>query len=161
MRRCIQWLTNWFSNWVKKMRWEEKAGFAIGGILGITAGILLFLYIDKVPATPQDYLQLESYVIETQHNPNLLFETECNMRNNGETIYVCFENKECQVNATYNHNFELLSTSNNDKSTFWLWALLVSILLGVCVYAFGSFTMLILLLIFGCLVECMINKFKR
>ena len=48
MRRCIKWLINWFTNWVGKMNWIEKASFALGGIAGIAVGILIFISIDKI-----------------------------------------------------------------------------------------------------------------
>lgn len=43
MKRFI----NWFISWTKKMCWEEKAGFALGGTAGIVVFILIFLSIDK------------------------------------------------------------------------------------------------------------------
>ena len=41
MKRFIKWLINCFVQWVGKMPWQEKVGFTLGGVLGISIGILI------------------------------------------------------------------------------------------------------------------------
>jgi hypothetical protein len=135
------------------MDWIEKVGFTLGGIAGIVVWILFFLSIDKIPATPDDYLQLESYAIEIQQNPSLLSEINFTMKNNNDTVVICFENDKCRVNAKYDQRFKLISISREDKSMFWLWALLISLILGIWVYCAGSFLFMFLIALFCVLVN--------
>ena len=86
MKRCIKWLINWFTQWVEKMSWFERVGFALGGVLGIVIGIMFFVSIDKVPATSADYQQLEEQTIYVQQSPESLLETNCNIDINDEII---------------------------------------------------------------------------
>lgn len=145
MRRCFKWLINCFTNWVRKMDWLEKAGFALGGIAGVVVCVLLFLSIDKIPATQDDYLQLESYAVEIQQNPSLLFETNWAIKNSNDTVTICFENDECKVIEKYDQELKLISTSREDKSLFWLWAFFISLLVGIWVYCAGTFVFMILI----------------
>lgn len=148
MKRCFRWLINWFTQWRGKMSWQEKVGFALGGLLGIVIGIITFVSIDKVPATPMDYQSLEQQAINVQQNPELLLETNCNINIDDEVITIRFENDECKVYAEYNKNFEMLSDSKEDNYIFWVWAFLIALLCGFFTYALGAFilTMLIYLL---------------
>ena len=141
------------------MDWLEKAGFALGGIAGIVVCVLLFLSIDKIPATQDDYLQLESYAVEIQQNPSLLFETNCAIKNSNDTVTICFENDECKVIAKYDQELKLISTSREDKSLFWLWALLISLLVGIWVYCVGAFIFTVLIWSFCILINILLpNK---
>lgn len=130
MKRCIKWLIDWFTDWIEQFDWEQVVGFAISGVLGIAITIMIFVYIDKVPAKPSDYEQLEEQVNVIQQNPDLLLETDCNININGEIITVEFENDECKMTANYDKDFEVLSTSKEDKSMFLFWALVVALLCG-------------------------------
>lgn len=130
MKRCIKWLIDWFTDWIGQFDWEQIVGFAISGLVGIALTVMMFVYTDKVPATPSDYEQLEDQVNVIQQNPDLLLETDCNINFNGEIITVEFENDECKVITKYDKNFEVLSTSKEDKSIFWLWALVLALIVG-------------------------------
>lgn len=130
MKRCIKWLIDWFAYWIEQFDWEQMVGFAISGLLGIALTIMLFVSTDTVPATPSDYEQLESQVTIIQQNPDLLLETDCNININGETITVEFENDECKIITKYDKNFEVLSTSKEDKSMFWLLTLVLALVVG-------------------------------
>lgn len=130
MKRRIKWLIDWFTSWIGQFDWEQIVGFAISGVIGIALTIMFFIGIDKVPATSSDYEQLEEQVNTIKQNPYLLLETDCNININGETITVKFENDECKMTAKYDKNFEVLSTSKEDKSTFWLVALALALLIG-------------------------------
>lgn len=138
MKRCIKWLIDWFTDWIKQFDWEQIVGFAISGLLGIALTIIMFVFADKVPATPSDYKQLKDQVNVIQQNPDLLLETDCNININGEIITVEFENDECKMTAKYDKDFEVLSTSKEDKSMFWLWALVVALIFGgIEIYCVG------------------------
>lgn len=52
MKRCFKWLINWFT----KLGKEDRIGYVIGGIISIILAISIFVAIDKVPATPSDYM---------------------------------------------------------------------------------------------------------
>ena len=153
MKRCFRWLINWFTQWVGKMSWQEKVSFALGGLLGIVVGIIVFVSIDKVPATPMDYQPLELQAIYVQQNPKLLLETNCNININDEVIAIRFENDQCKVYAKYNKDFELLSYSKEDNYTFWVWAFCLALLIGICVYVLGAFILIILIYEFWIFIE--------
>ncbi len=120
MKRCTKWLIDWFTRWIGKFDWKQIVRFAISGLLCIALTIMVFVCVDTVPATPSDYEQLETQVKVIQQNPELLVETNCNININDEIITIEFENDECKVIAKYDKDFEVLSTSKEDKSTFWL-----------------------------------------
>lgn len=153
MKRCFRWLVNWFTQWVARMTWQEKVGFALGGILGIVIGIIVFVSFDKVPATPMDYQPLEQQAINAQQNHELLLEKNCNININDEVITIRFENDECKVYAKYNKNFEMLSYSKEDNYIFWGWAFLFALLIGIFVYAYGAFILTILIYWLGIFIE--------
>lgn len=139
MKRCIKWLSGCFTDWISQFDWELIGGYVISGLLGIALTIITFVYADKVPATPSDYEQLEEQVKVIQHNPDLLLETDCNININGNIITVEFENDECKIIAKYDKNFEVLSTSKEDKSKFWLFALAIALIHGIFVtYCLGG-----------------------
>lgn len=138
MKRFFRKSICWFTQWVEKMNWQEKVGFAFGGLLGIILGIIVFVSIDKVPATPMDYQPLEQKAISVQQNPELLFETNCEINNNDEVITITFKNDKCKVCARYNKNFEMLSYTKEDNHTFWVWAFLIALMFGIIVYGIGA-----------------------
>lgn len=123
----------------------ENVGCLLGGLLGIVLGIIIFISFDKVPATPLDYESLEKQVMAIQQNPDLLLKTDCNINVNGEVIKINFENDNCKITAKYNQNFEVISTSKEDKSVFWLIAFGIALLGGIYAYGFGSLILTILI----------------
>jgi len=68
-----------------------------------------------------------------------LFETNCTINNHNDTVTICFENDNCKINAKYDQNLNLISTSREDKNIFWLSALFISLLVGISVYCIGAF----------------------
>lgn len=132
---------------VNKMITEEKIGFALGTIIGLFVCICVFISIDKVPATASDYEPIEKQVIAIQYNPNLLYETDCNITVNKEIITVSFTNAECKLTAQYNKNFELLSIQKEENDSYIVWwrALLYSIAIGVAVYVYSTFLLTLLI----------------
>lgn len=143
MKRCFRWLINW----------QEKVGFALGGLLGIVIGIIILVSIDKVPATPMDYQSLEQQAINVQQNPELLLETNCNINIDDEVITIRFENDECKVYAEYNKNFEMLSYSKEDNYIFWVWAFLFALLCGILTYAVGGVILTVLIYLLCIFIE--------
>ena len=97
MKRCIKWLIDKLKNLLWESEGEQVVGFAISGLLGIVLALMFFVSIDKVPATPSDYEQLEKQVNVIQQNPDLLLDTNCTINVNNEIITVVFENDECKV----------------------------------------------------------------
>lgn len=85
MKRC-KWLIDWFTGWIGQFDVKQIVVFAISGLAGIALTIMMFVYTDKVPATPSDYKQLEDKVHVIQQNPDLLLETDCNININGKII---------------------------------------------------------------------------
>ena len=156
MKRCI----NWFTQWVKKMRHEEKIGFALGAIISVVVGVIWFVSIDKVPATANDYKTLENQMAAIQQNPDLLFKTNCNIYINDNVITVNFMNDECSMTVQYDQNFEVLSTSKADNYTFWLYALGEAVFIGFIVYCIGSFLLIVAVYLFEILWEFILSKFK-
>lgn len=144
MKRRIKLLINW----ILQFDLENIVAFSISGLLGIAITIVLFVSTDKVPAAPFDYEQLEAKVNAIEQNPELLLKTNCNTTNENEVLIVTFESNECKMTAKYNKDFEVLSTSKEDKSVFWLFALAASLLLGAwAIIIFGGiFAILIALL---------------
>lgn len=135
----------------------------ISGLLCIPLSIILFIYTDKVPATPTDYEQLEEQVYALQQNPDLLLEIDgnINININDKIITIEFENDECKITAKYDKNFEILSLSKKDKSHFWLLAL--GGWLIVCCFAIYSigWPLTIVILFLEIAVERIVKWIKR
>ena len=161
MKRYFKKFKNRFYQWFVKLEWQEKTGFILGGILGILSFFVVFVTIDKTPATPEDYQSLEQIAAEVQTNPGLLLDTNCNIAIEDDAITVVFENKECKVNAKYTKNFELLSILRSDKNSFWLGVLCMAIMAGVCVYAFGTFAITVLISAVCFLISLCYEKIKK
>lgn len=149
MKRCIKWLINWFVQWVGKLSSKEKIGFFFGAVAGLTIGIMLFVSIDTVPATPMDYKPLEEQMTAVQQNPQLLFETNSNIKVEDEVTTVLFENDECSITANYDKNFKLISFSKEDTSMFLPTAVILTGFIGVLVYGGCAFLFTMLI----CIVE--------
>ena len=149
MKRCIKWFNNWCYNRAIKMCKEEIIGISLGAITSLLVCVLLFVSLDKVPATPFDYEQMENQVIAIQQNHDLLFKTNCNIEINNEVITVNFENDECKLIVEFDQNFEILSTSKEDNCWFWLSALGASSLVGILTYFLGSFVWIVLIFLFA------------
>ncbi|MCI8384799.1 MAG: hypothetical protein HFJ33_08135 [Clostridia bacterium] len=160
MKRC-KWLIDWFDVWIRQFEWEQIVGFAISGLVGIALTIMMFVYTDKVPATPSDYEQLEDQVNVIQQNPYSLLETDCNIKINGEIITIEFENDECKMTAKYDKNFEVLSTSKEDKSMFWLWALVLSLIVGGVEINFVGWLLSLVILSLKIVVEWIVKRVKK
>ena len=137
MKRFFRKLSEFYSPCTEDMSWKEKLVFYIGGILGIATCIMVLLFIDKTPAKSTDYKILEERATEVQTNPSLLLKTDCNItiKEKDEEITVVFENKECEIYAKYNKEFELLSISRIDKSKYWLFVPCLAIASGIFVHA--------------------------
>lgn len=161
MKRCIKWLIDWFADWIGQFEWEQIVGFAISGLVGIALTIMMFVYTDKVPATPSDYEQLENQVKVIQQNPDLLLETDCNININGEIITVEFENDECKMTAKYDKDFEVLSTSKEDKSMFWLWALVLGLIGGGAEIYFVGWILTLVILLLEIAVEWIFKRVRK
>ena len=161
MKRCIKWLIDWFTDWIRQFYWEQIVGFAISGLVGIALTIMMFVYTDKVPATSSDYEQLEDQVNVIQQNPDLLLETDCNININGEIITVEFENNECKMTAKYDKDFEILSTSKEDKSMFWLLALVLALIIGGAEIYFVGWLLSLVILLLKIAVEWIFEKVKK
>lgn len=160
MKRC-KWFIGWFYDWVGQFDWCQLVGFGISGLLGIALSIFIFVHIDKVPATSFDYEQLEEQVDFIQQNPDSLLETDCTINVDSTIITVEFENENCRVTAEYDKNFELLSTSKEDKSNFWLWVLLFALFVGsIEFYVVGWIVSLVILLI-EIAVALSLDRFKK
>ena len=149
MKRCIKWVITWIDNWIDKQNsWEQIVGSVIAKLLGIVLGIMCYTTIDTVPATPSDYDQLEEQVNSIQQNPDLLLKTDSYINIKDEIITVKLENYECKITVEYDKNFKVLSTSKEDKSLYWIWALVLALITVALVSYLGSFivTLIILLL---------------
>lgn len=161
MKRYFKKIKNRFYQWFVKLKWQEKIGFILGTILGILSFVTMLAIIDIIPATPEDYKTLEEIALEVQTNPGLLLDTNCNIIVEDESITAVFENEECKVNAKYTKNFELLSILRSDNSTFWLGGIFLAIMAGICVYAFGTFAITVLISAVCFLISLCYEKIKK
>lgn len=143
MKRMIKKVIDWLIN---RYDWEKIVGFAISGVLGIAFAIIVFVSIDKEPATLSDYENLEEQMNTIQQNPDLLLETDRNINVNSGVITVEFENDECKMTAKYDKDFEVLSTSKEDKSIFWVYALGIALIFGAIIVWVGGWILAILIL---------------
>lgn len=160
MKRAIKWLINWFTKWVDEMEKYEKVCFALGGILGVFVCIMFFIFVDKIPATSFDYEQLENQAIAISKNPELLFETDCNIAVSGEITKIVFENDECKLIVKYDENIEILSITQVDKARFWLPAFGTALLLGGLAYGYGTFVFVYTFIFFSLLWKQICKAFK-
>ena len=134
MKRYIKRLINWL---FKGENHEDNVACIMGVILGTIVGIITFISIDKVPATPMDYKQLEKQVNDIQQDSDILLKTNCDINIRDEIITVELENENCMITAEYSKNFEILSISKEDKYVFWLTALVQSFCIGIFIWVFG------------------------
>ena len=135
MKRCIKWLTNWLSQWLGDLYLEQIVKCVI--LLGIVLSIVVFTFIEKVPATPSDYEQLENQVNLIWQKQELSTQIDCSkdinihINTNGKNIIVTVENSKCKVIEKYDKNFELLSVSKEDKGMSWLLVFIYSFIIGI------------------------------
>ncbi len=146
-----------FTQCLKRMKTEEKIGFAISVIISVVVGITLFLSYDMVPATASDYEALENQITHIQQNPDLLLKTNCNIFINDDVITVKFMNDECSMIVKYDQNFEVLSTSKEDNYIFWPFSLGLSVLGGIFVWTITYIVSLVVLY----LCKFILLKFKN
>jgi len=127
-------------NWIRNLERFDKVALAIGVVVGLCAGIVLFICTDKVPATASDYEPFEKQVIAAQEDPKLLFEKDCNITVEDGIITANFKNDECEVTAKYNQNFELLSISKENHNNYMAghWAFVFSIFVGLIMCFVGT-----------------------
>lgn len=132
MKRCR------FTNWIRQFDLEQIVVFSISSLVGIALSIILFIYLDKVPATPEDYEELEEQVEAIQKNPITLMESDYNYKISiaDHIIIVEFENDECSMTARYDSSFRVLSTTEKDKSMCSLVALALALIVGAFVTYF-------------------------
>ena len=161
MKRCIKWIISRIANWIDENSREELAGFVIAGLLGIVLGIMFYITTDRVPATPMDYDQLEEQVNSIHQNPDLLLKTDCEINIKDEIITVKFENDECKITVKYDKNFEVLSTSKEDKSIFWVWSLVIALIIVVFVWYFGFVVVTLIILLLELCVSLIYNGLKK
>lgn len=131
MKKCIRYLINRFVN--KK----NKINCTIGLMLSIIASVLVYIHIDKVPASPLYYMPTGNLTIAINKNPNLLFEMDCNIIVNSQILTITFENHQCKTIVKYNKNFEILSVSKEDKYSTWYSALFTAFPIGYFMYYIG------------------------
>ncbi len=134
MKRHFTKVVNNLIGFVYGMSIAERIGFAISVVVGIYFGISIWVCADKVPATATDYEQLENQMYAIEQNPDILFNTDCAIDINDDIITVEYRNANCRLKVEYDKNFEILSTSEYDKSVGWLEALLCSICIGVAFF---------------------------
>ena len=163
MKKGFKWFIKWFKRWINDMSSIEKIIFAIAAIIGIIAGVLIFVATDVVPATTYDYAPLEEQAAGIEQNPSLLFSTDCDISVENKIITVTLENEECSLISKYDEHFNLLSTSKIDNSIHWLLALTLSILSAFFIYGVGAYLIFLLILLVLVLYELFVNiitKFK-
>ncbi len=144
MKRCFTKVVNAFIQLVHGMSIVEKIGFVIGTIVAIAFAICFYVFTDTVPATAMDYEPLEKQMYAIQQNPNLLLKTDCNININNDIITVELSNAECGLNVEYGKNFEILSTSNYDKGSYWLGTLIWAISIGVAIFVLVNYSVIIM-----------------
>ena len=160
MKRYIKIVKDWFSCLIAEKGWKKIIAFVISISLGIALTIAAFVGTDTVPATQADYEQLEKKAYSLQQNPNLLLKTDCTINVNGEIATVKFENNECMITTEYNKNFKILSTYREDKSMFCLYALVLSLFLGIYAFALSVLFLLIVFSVFEYIVKVVLKVIK-
>lgn len=148
MKRCIRRLRNLLVNLFREMSIWEKILIVIGGVIGVIVAVKSYTVIDTVPATLQDYKELEEQALNVQENPQLIFETICEMKVKEETIEIEFENDDSKIVAEYNKAFELLSISRTDKFKPFIFPLVGAILIGfITCYCFVLFILTVIMIL--------------
>lgn len=160
MKRYAKIVKNWFFCLITRKDWKEIITTAISILLVIAFVIFFYVETDTVPATQQDYEQLEKKAYSVEQNPDLLLKTDCNINVNGKVITVKFENNECILTAEYDKNFNILSTYREDKYTFFLFAILLCFLVGISVFVFVYLFLFIILFFFEYLVKAVLKVIK-
>lgn len=158
MKRYFKNLITNFSHWIMFFDWQEIVGFGTATILGIVTAILLFVSIDKTPATASDFEQLEEKVRIIQQEPSTLFKTDCTMEVENQLISFTLENDECSVTATLDQNYEILSLSREDNYTFGLFAFIVCLFYCIIIVFIGGLLLTDILLVITNVVHAVSKK---
>ena len=157
MKRCIKCLIGWI---ILRFEWKQIVGFGVAGLLGIAIAILYVASIDKVPATPSDYEQLESEMNIIQQNLDLL-EIEHSIDPRSGSITIIIENAECKLITQYNKNFEVLSTSREDKYMSWGVVLLCALIIVFLITYMGGYTLELILMVLEPVADCILKRIKK
>lgn len=136
MKRCIEWISSWFVQWVEKMSPEKKIGSFLGAVTGLIIGIMVFGTLNTTPATAMDYKLLGEQMVAVQQSPLLLFQMNCDVETRDEMITVSMSNDKCWIIAKYDKDFEILSFSKGDTAVVLppILAVIVAVIAGVAFY---------------------------
>ena len=123
--------------------------YSICILVGIAAGILNFVALDKTPATSADYEPLEAQAYAISQNPNLLFKTEGKAEITNVETTLTLKNSECTLITKYNSDFQVVETTKKDNSCPIIAAIILSIIFGASLGVAAFLAIVLLLLIWA------------
>lgn len=135
MKRFFTRLFSRFS----KLPIEEKFAYISGFIVGITIFLYFFCTTDMISATTLDYKELHQKIDQINQNPEYIFNHECNVTVSSRKITVYLENEECEITATFNKNFDLISIAEEDKAYSWVLVLFGTLIIAIPLAGFTFF----------------------
>lgn len=142
----------------KGLSWEKIS--CIVGTIILVIGFLIYIFmkVDLVPATDDDYSLLENQLLQIQEKPENILRMEGNLTINNGSITYTVENDQCKIIGVYNESYKLVETRREDKAMSKLEFIVGS--LGVVVL--GSIVVYYLFFIFVVIVEALVlSTFKK
>lgn len=103
---------------VDEYTWQRVIATFIAVIVGILTAIYAYKETDRIPATAEDYEELNEQLDAIQKNPELLFVTDCEVVIKDEIITITLANSECKLVTDLNKNFKKLGDSEKIDLSF-------------------------------------------
>lgn len=142
----------------KGLSWEKIS--CIVGTIILVIGFLIhiFMNVDLVPATDDDYSLLENQLLQIQEKPENILRMEGNLTIKNGSITYTVENDQCKIIGVYNESYKLVETRREDKAMSKLEFIVGSLV----VVALGSIVVYYLFFIFVVIIEALVlSTFKK
>ena len=100
----------------KGLSWK-KISCNVGTII-LVIGFLIYIFmnVDLVPATDDDYSLLENQLLQIQEKPENILRMEGNLTIKNGSITYTVENDQCKIIGVYNESYKLVETRREDKA---------------------------------------------
>ena len=85
----------------------EKIAYVVAYLTWLVVGFIVFMSIDKLPATLGDYSPLRRTVQKAKTDKSVLKQDGCKISFKGDQTVVEIENQKAKITAVYNKEFRL------------------------------------------------------
>lgn len=96
-------------------------------IVGLVFSVFYYHSVDKIPATFDDFAQLNEKLVAVENDHSLILEEDAVITIKNGTIEYTVENQQCEMTGKYDSEYRLIEKQQKDKYTHFLTANLICI----------------------------------